>query len=226
MDKKVLIGCPTCLKYEYCIDAYLKAINALEYKDFDILLVDNSKDDTYMNLLREKGINVIKGPRLEDVRDRIVASRNILREKFLEGKYEYLFSLEQDVIPKPDALSRLIAHNKEIVSAYYGSDVILELKDNQTGALKKVKINVPIAYLQDGNGIKRANAHEILKKGLLQIGAVGLGCLLLKREVVEKIPFRHEAEKVAYDDMFFSVDAKKAGFKLHIDGDVVMQHLK
>ena len=40
-EKKVLIGCPVYFKYKYCVDQYIEAIKKLNYKNYDLLLVDN-----------------------------------------------------------------------------------------------------------------------------------------------------------------------------------------
>ena len=53
MNPKVLVGAPVCDLYEYCFDEFLDAIIGLNYDNYDILLVDNSKDDKYFNYIKE-----------------------------------------------------------------------------------------------------------------------------------------------------------------------------
>ena len=49
MNPKVLVGAPVCDLYEYCFDEFLDTIKGLNYDNYDILLVDNSKDDKFFN---------------------------------------------------------------------------------------------------------------------------------------------------------------------------------
>ena len=116
MNPKVLLGCPTSFHKEYALKEYAEAVKTLDYDNYDILLVDNSPDDIYLNKIKNLGLNVIKGEYFESAIKRIIESRNLLRKYSLDHNYDYFFSLEQDVLPNKDALSKLAMHNKEIVS--------------------------------------------------------------------------------------------------------------
>ncbi len=224
--KKVLIGCPTYSRYKYCIDEYLKAVQDIEHDSYDLLLVDNSPDDSFFKELKSRGVNIVKIAHCEPARERIIRARNVLRDRAIDGGYDHFLSLEQDIIVRPDILKRLLAHGKDIVTAYYGNDMMLTVKHKQTGELKKVRVNLPLVYIKGSEGkIRRANPQDVLKKGLVEVGAMGLGCLLISTEVLKKVKFRYDPEKKAFDDMYFCKDAKEAGYKLYIDGDTVVQHL-
>ncbi|MEK6834809.1 MAG: glycosyltransferase family A protein, partial [Nanoarchaeota archaeon] len=119
MNPRVLVGCPTSFHKEYALKQYSNSVKFLDYDNYDILLVDNSQDDTYLNKIKESGLNAIKGPYFESAIQRIITSRNILKKYALDNNYDYLLSLEQDVIPEKDILTRLVSHNKEIVSGVY-----------------------------------------------------------------------------------------------------------
>lgn len=219
---KILIGCPTFERYRYCIDRYIEAVKRLGH---EYLLVDNSPSDGFFKEQKQKGINIIKSEFSEPARKRIVDSRNLLRRRVLEQGYDYFLSLEQDIISKPDLLQRLLSHNKKIVGAYYSKPVDLTLRHRDTGELKKATIELPIIWLQEEDGIKRAMPQQVKNKGLLQVGAMGLGCVLIHREVLEKVKFRYEKDKDAYDDMFFYKDAKESGYKIFLDSDLEVEHL-
>jgi hypothetical protein len=227
---KVLIGCPTCDKYSYCINQWLERIKSLI--DFsktlgieaDYLLVDNSESDIFFNSLKNK-INMVKIPFIQDVKNRIAFSRNVLREKAINGDYDYFFSVEQDIFVEKDILKKLLNHNKKIVSAYYGKCFGVKVQDNETKEIKDFILEAPVVYFQEpGDRIRRANPPEILNKGLVNIGGVGLGCILINRDVLEKIKFRIENQE-SFDDMIFCIDAKKSGFELFIDSDIRVEHV-
>ena len=76
-NPKVLVGCPTSFHKEYALKQYADAVKSLNYDNFDVLLVDNSQDDVYLNKIKEHRLNVIKGPYFESAIKRIIESRNI-----------------------------------------------------------------------------------------------------------------------------------------------------
>ena len=225
MEKRILIGCPTCYRYRYCIDSYLDSVKKLDYANYTLLFVDNSPDDSLFKELKEKGVNVEKIEYCEPARERIVNSRNFILDKAIKENYDYLLSLEQDIIVAPDTIKRLLACKKEIVSAYYGKKVVLLIQDKETGEVKKVLIELPVVYFEEGNTIRRANPNEVLNKGIIEVGAIGLGCILISREVFKKIRFRYEKSKPAFDDMYFSEDVRKLGYKIYLCSDVDIKHL-
>ncbi|MBN1792792.1 hypothetical protein JW826_03865 [Candidatus Woesearchaeota archaeon] len=223
---KILIGCPTHKIYKPLLAEYLDCAKKLERPGFeiDVVLVDNSEDDEYLETIKASGITALKGPWSESAKERIVLSREMLRQRCLDAGYDYFFSLEQDVMVKPDTLKRLLGHDMPIVSAYYGDNTPLVVKDSQTGKTRQVILNIPLIYLQTRPGyIKRANAHEVLHKGLIEIGAAGIGCMLIRRDVLEKVPFRLNPGK-GFDDVLFCKEAKAAGYKICVDSDVILEH--
>ncbi len=209
---KILVGCPTSNHKEYCFEEYLKGIKELTYKNFDILLVDNSKDDDYYNKIKDK-IPVIKDKYFENARDRIIHSRNILRNKVLSEGYDYLLSLEQDVIPPKDVIERLLKDNQKIVGGLYF----------KTGSFNEL---IPLVWLrEDKNHARRANIEEIKEDKLIEVITCGLGCILIHRSVLEKIEFRYSKDKKAFDDVWFCEDARNNNFKIFCDTGIKCKHL-
>ena len=42
MNPKVLVGCPTYDGKGYCLKEYVEAVRAIDYDNFDFIMVDNS----------------------------------------------------------------------------------------------------------------------------------------------------------------------------------------
>jgi len=219
MNPKVLVGCPTADSHEYCLKEYAKAVNNLSYDNYDILLVDNSEGDKYFNKIKSLGLNVIKDNIKGSIRDKIIHSRNILREKVLNEGYDYFLSLEQDVIPPKDVIERLIKHKKEYVSGVYFAH---QKYENGTklrpllwaGHDPKTKI---FYYLNDKFVMESSH--------LAEIDASGLGCVLIHRNILENIKFRYIKEFPTHDDMWFCKDLRESGAKLFVDLSVKCKHL-
>jgi hypothetical protein len=216
MIPKVLVGCPVSELKDYALERYLKGIKDLNYENFNVLLVDNSKDDSYIKKIQKLGLPIIKGPYNDSARQRIIDSRNIIRQKVLDEGYDYFFSLEQDVVPPKDVIQRLLSHDKKIVTGVYFS--------YQTN--NDVTLLVPLLWKKvKGEEVRFMLEKEVLEPKLMEVGACGLGCILIHRSVLNKIKFRYDKSDKGFDDMWFCKDASDAGFKIFADTSVKCKHL-
>lgn len=221
MQPKILVGCPTFEGMSYCLDRYINAIKNFSYSNYEILLVDNSKNNDYYNLIKSKNINVIKALHYELARDSIIESRNILRDYAIKNNFDYFLSLEQDVIPPKDIIEKLLAHNKKVVSALYYTSKTLEKVNGD-----KEQIRVGVAFIQ----LPNKNVYWLLpelieEKKLSAVYATGLGCILIHKDILNKVKFRYEKNQSAFDDIWFSEDTKKQGYKVWLDTNIECQHL-
>jgi glycosyltransferase involved in cell wall biosynthesis len=217
MMPKVLVGCPTSDLKSYALERYAEGIKTLDYPNFDILLVDNSKTDDYIKKIKKIGLPVVKGPYNDSARQRIIDSRNIIRQKVLDKGYEYFFSLEQDVVPPKDVIQRLLNHNKKIVSGvYFTYQVDKGIKVGLTPVLRK-KVGK--------DGLVIMSKEEVVQPRLMEVGACGLGCVLIHRDVLEKIKFRFSEDYEGFDDIWFCYDSFNAGFKVFADTSLKCKHL-
>ncbi len=215
MNSNVLVGCPTAHYKGYCLEEYAKAVKSLTYQNYEVLLVDNSKEDDYSEKIKEQGLKVIKGPWFDGARERIVQSRNMLREKVLKGGYDYFFSLEQDVIPEKEVIEKLITHGKNIVSGVVHNNL-------PVGNEIRLMPMVYVAHPADPTGLWYISDEEVSKPQLIEVKACSLSCVLIHRRVLEKIRFRYAQ---GFDDMMFSKDSIDSGFKIFVDTKIKPTHL-
>ena len=219
MQPKIMVGCPTSFHKEYALQQYAESLKKITYKNHDILLVDNSPNDTYLDKIKETGLSVIKGPRFESARDRIIASRNILRQKVIDGNYDYFFSLEQDVIPPRDILERLISHNKKVITAVYFANNAIPGE-----TLSKL---IPLAYILEDEktlSMRPLNEEELWKnQGLMKIVSAGLGCVLIHRNVLKEVKFRYDLN--SFDDRWFFLDLYDKKIPVYADTSIKCKHL-
>ncbi|MDP2907669.1 MAG: glycosyltransferase family A protein, partial [Nanoarchaeota archaeon] len=193
MMPKVLVGCPTSDLKGYALERYIRGIKDLNYENFDILLVDNSKTDNYLKKIKKLGLPVVKGTYNDSARQRIIDSRNIIRQKVLDGDYEYFFSLEQDVVPPPDMIQKLLGHNKKIVSGvYFTYQIDKGINVGLTPVLRK-KVGK--------DGLVIMSKEDVVQPRFMEVGACGLGCVLIHRDVLEKIKFRFSEDYEGFDDI-------------------------
>ena len=210
---KVLIGCPTSFHKEYCLNEYSEAVKELKH---DVLLIDNSPNDEYLEKIKKLGLNVIKGKYFEGALDRIISSRNLLRKYVLENDYDYFFSLEQDVIPPLDIIERLLKHNKKVITGVYFAHN--KFPDGKTELM-------PLVYkLVEKRDMRPLNQEELWEnQGLMQVVSCGLGCVLIHRSVLEQVRFRYERD--VFDDRFFCVDLFDKKIPIYCDTRIKCKHL-
>tara|TARA_Y100000034_G_scaffold81602_1_gene97827 strand:+ start:281 stop:967 length:687 start_codon:yes stop_codon:yes gene_type:complete len=215
MHPKILVGCPTSSSHKYALEQYAEALKALTYPNFDILIVDNSQDNTYFNKIKSLGLPVIKGPYYESARDRIIASRNLLRQKTIDENYDYFLSLEQDVLPPPDLLQNLLKYKKRVTTAIY-FNYLNRANETRTLPVIWTRIDDKTRYVMQANE---------LNTGLVKIAGSGLGCILIHKTILEKIKFRYEKRYPAFDDVYFFLDCKDKGINLYANTNIICKHL-
>ena len=197
---------------------FVNAVSNFSYSNYDVLVAENSKDDDYFNELKQAGLNVVKGPWHDGVIPRITASRNLLRDYMLKNNYDYYFSMDQDTIPSSDIIERLMRHGKEIVSGVYFTFHMVNSRPAE----------VPVAWTDwddKTETMKYLDVRHLGKPQLLEVSAFGMGCVLAKREAMEKIPFRFDEKKGGFEDVYFCYDARKLGYKLYLDTTARCDHI-
>ncbi len=214
MKAKILVGCPTSDHKSYCLKQYAEAVKKLTYKNHSLLIVDNSKSQAYSKKMRSMGLKVLKDEYKENARERIVSSRNIVREEAIKN-YDYLLSLEQDVIPPKDIIERLLKHKKEITTGLY----FTYKTEDET---KKI---IPLLWTLDDKEPRNLTEEEVMQDRVIEVEAAGLGCMLIAKEVLKKIKFRYEKKSQAFDDMWFCKDTKEKGYSIVADTSVKCKHL-
>ncbi len=226
---RVLVGCPTSDSKAYCLDEFLKGLKSLSFQNFSVCLVDNSKDESYFGLLKEKAKSFEKftgkkfevlraGSDIEKGRDRIVFCRNILRKKALDEGFDFFFSLEQDVIPPADCIERLLSRSEKIAGCAY-------LNLMPTGRIGVVAFRFDSEENRKKALLTPLGLNDVLPSRFFEVAATGLGALLIHKSVLQKISFRVEDNSTAFDDIFFAKDARENGFKLFLDSGLFCLHL-
>jgi len=153
-------------------------------------------------------------------------ARNAACMRALEMGVQYLFFLDSDVIPPADAVLRLLAHNQPITSGVYfrrspPHGIPVMLKRHKTGAVEWVKSLPP--------------------SGLMEVDLVGAGCMLIRRDVLEKMspiePGHHwfcwRVDRQGHlppgeclsEDFAMNLHAQRHGFKIYVDCSIRCRHV-
>lgn len=196
---KVLVGTVTYKGKAYCEEEFMERALSLTYGNYSHYIVHT--DDFEGNS-----------------RDRITEGYQRIFKYFLEGDYDYLLTLESDVIPPKYIIEALMEECKDIIGALY----MVGKKNNRypcafTG--KKTRIKHPNGG--QSTGIESITLQDIDGTIKPALGGIGLGCCLIKRDIIKEIPLRWGE---AHCDMYFHEDAVKKGYIPHIHTGIICKH--
>tara|TARA_Y100000310_G_scaffold324935_1_gene387578 strand:- start:507 stop:1199 length:693 start_codon:yes stop_codon:yes gene_type:complete len=214
---KVLVGTPICDWYEYCWDEFYEAVNRMDYPNYDLLFVDNSKDDSFYKQLLLKGVPVVRaGFEHERARDRMIHGRNLLRHKALTEGYDYFCNIEQDVIPPKNFLKKMVMHQKKVITGIYYSRYKIHGQPTY----------LPVLWKDDGeDSMKFFTIDEVEGDELIRVRSCGMGCLFIHRDVLQDIEFWYDRDKDGFDDVCFCITLWEKGIPLYADTGLKCKHM-
>jgi len=145
--------------------------------------------------------------------------RNLIAHWVTTGDYDYLFAVDSDIAFAPDTLKKLLSHNKDMVTGLYiqripGKHCIEVMRRNEHG------------------GVTHVPWEQLKGQGLAPVDSCGFGCVLIKRQVFEAIPYPQFVYKSSLDhlstiseDVYFCLQAKEKGFEIFADTTVLCNHI-
>ncbi len=149
-------------------------------------------------------------------------ARNVGCQKLLELGWDYLFFLDDDVIPPPDAILRMMAHKQPIVSGIY---------------YRRNSPIFPVMLRNTDSGRQWITEYKI--PDLIEVDFVGAGCLLIHRDVIANLPpinqkcrwfeWRCDREDLPNEqrmseDFTFCEHARNHGYKILVDTSIQCKH--
>ena len=143
--------------------------------------------------------------------------RNLIAEWAM--RYDYLFSVDSDIVLPKDTLVKMINADKDIISGMY----IQRIPGTHTLEL----------YIDTGNGgCTNIPIEDIEGEGIVEIVACGMGCALIKGEVFRTLDYPHFYYQSALDhkdtvseDIYFCKKAREQGFSVWADETIRCEHI-
>ncbi len=226
MNKKILISVVTYEGKDYVWDKFINNLNNLNHQNYDVLIVDNSKNDDYFSVL-QKRINksnfIIKHvSRGLTSREAHARSLNCIRDYFLENNYDYLLNIESDLLPPRDIIKNLLAHNKLVVGSLYN----IGFYNNNEEPLRPCLFNVrkPKGILETYN-LPSNEGFAFFGNGLVKVHGMGIGCVLIHKQILEKFKFWFYIDnKIKHSDVLFYMDLRNNGYDVFVDTDYLIPH--
>ena len=147
-------------------------------------------------------------------------ARNEIVRIFLKTDCTHLFFVDHDTVPPADAVDKLLAADKDIVSGithiYRDGGIVnncfTDYKANEEGSIMTAVTE---------------------NTGIVPIERCGGSCVMIKREVIEKMPqpwfqtlWDKEYKSYISEDLSFCDKARENGFSLFCETSVVCDHAK
>lgn len=152
-------------------------------------------------------------------------ARNEVVKQFLKSDCTHLFWIDSDTVPPQNALERLLRVNQPIVSAI--TPIVEHDPDRK---------NDSNGFYKKWNAVsKDTGAHVQANTGVLPIIGAGSSCILVKREVYEKLKYPwyrtlyeddNGKECLVGEDIAFVAKAVGAGFNCYAETSVIAAHEK
>lgn len=136
------------------------------------------------------------------------------REVFLAGDWSHLFCIESDMILPKDAIQRLLACESDIA---YGLYALRHMGHRNWNAATAIEMRKMVSVSED------ANLARSVWGTVADVAGIGQGCTLIRREVLEEIPFRLWTGVSC--DWPLAMDAKARGFTQRCDFGLVCGHM-
>lgn len=207
------------------------------FKKYDIKIltpyynvIDTKTERAIYNLLDSKELNCawlsLRGTAIAYLRNKLVnEGKSDLEYQKLNDKFTHYLFIDSDVVVSVEAIKKLLSYDLDIVSGAY---VSRESEQFYVGG--------HFMYDDNKNIIDFINIEKTTK-GLIEVDWVGAGCLLIKKEVFENLPYPwfhypilekiyngKKHTQMAFEDSAFSMLAKKYNYKIHMDCDIDVIH--
>ena len=187
---------------------FLQACLNQTHEDVEIILVDNEFE-------REKFIQLYQEfPQVQiiaDVKNNGFAGGNNLGLQVAQG--DYLFFLNNDTVPPPDLVEKMLRGFQECEDAGGISPKILYLKDEnriQYAGYTEINSFTGRNKTIGKEEMDRGQYEEVRETAYLH----GAACMV-KREIIEKVGGMPEAYFLYYEELDWSVAIRNAGYKLY-----------
>lgn len=156
----------------------------------------------------------------------VSAARNLCVKEFLKQDYDYLFFVDADTVPPPNAVKKLLNAKKDIISG-----VTCNLKLCEDGLLRPAPM--VMEYL-DPEDPDKGLIPILKRKGVEEVDGFGMSCCMIHKSVFKdwKEPWfteqfiAEEGKKVIGEDLLFCRKAKEKGIKLYADFSINCDHHK
>ena len=145
-------------------------------------------------------------------------ARNVIAQKAIDGKYDYVLMIDSDIIVPPEALVCMLDKPVDVCLGCYPH------KNTEAGEVELFK--------QGRYNFDTRLKYEELSEPRIKVKGGGFGCALVKTKVFkDKIPYpwfryvQYDSGNLLSEDLYFCNEAAKHGVAIWADTRVRCGHL-
>ena len=218
-EPKILVIAVTFNKKEY-IANLLKSLKEIDYKNFDVVVVDNASMDGTAEYLKEHFPDIIVIKKTENTGGSGGFNTG-LQYAFEQEGYEYYWLLDNDVVVSKDAIKHLVTTLQK--------DKDIAIAGSQMCQLDNPEVTNEVgAYVDFHNGHLVLNRHLTRKMnnaaGIFDVDYVAAASMLVRADVAKKAGL-WEDFFIHFDDVDWCLRIKKMGYKIVGVAESVIWHL-
>lgn len=201
----------------------LKSLNNLNYKNYEVIVVDNGSTDNSVEKIKEYIENKPKFKLIANEKNLGFAGGNNIGIRYaLNNEFEYILLLNNDTVVDENFLKpmvELLESSDDI--GFVGPKTYFYDKKNliQVAGGGYVDLTTARAYLLGYMENDSSKYNEVI-----ELDYVSGSCILTKRDVIEEIGLLDERFFMYYEDVEWCYRGKKHGYKSFYQPEAVIWH--
>lgn len=217
---RVLLGCPINIVKDYCLPSWLEMIKTLSYPNYDIYLIDNSRNPNYHKKLKyAHNVKIdYHEPAKKEARVYMAESIERIRQRSVKRRYDYLFILECDIFPPKQIIELLLCQRKPVIGTGYWTE---SAENTRIQLLSNTMHDI---YTYSSRVLSFEEAIMFYDGKTKPIFANGNGCILIERAVLELLTFHVDKDQPGHADTFFHNDLFHLGIENLVDTSIIPKH--
>ena len=152
-------------------------------------------------------------------------ARNYIHQIFVtKESTEYLFMLDSDVMPPPFVVESLLAHDKPVIAGIYHKKENYMVK---TPDGNEIPLARPVVYdwVEEKDGKYWFNNRTVDGTGLEKVAGVGMGCVLMRKDVAVTLGERPYDMNAGGEDLVLCKKMMDLGIDLYVDWSLRCAHV-
>ena len=145
----------------------------------------------------------------------VTQGRNLCVAEFLnhDDKYDYLLFIDSDISFKSETIFKMIDADKDLIACPYPMKLFetdrMWKNIKETDRVKSKEDLLPSGYMYP---IKLGSNELIVDKGVMQVTHAPTGCMLIKRNVIDKLIAKHPELEIYQPTVINGKETKKENF--------------
>ncbi|MEV5002689.1 glycosyltransferase family 2 protein [Nocardioides sp. LML1-1-1.1] len=216
MSEKVAVVVVTYNRADL-LERMLAGLAALDRAPDAVLVVNNASTDHTREVLERSTLPGLVAIHTTDNLGGAGGFHLGVKTAYDQG-YDVLWLMDDDVVPAPDCLTRLLAAE---------GSCLIAVREDLTGALVekaalRFDLRNPLAIRPKTASIDSTYSTRAEMPETVEVENVAFEGFLVRREVVERIGLPDPSYFIFYDDVDFAIRARRAGFAIRAVRDAVL----